>query len=165
MRLERFPVHVVVERAPATSRWLDHVWRVVAVVPGRAGAEPWRVLSDADGVTRFLAGDADIEAHPAETAALRDNLSSPTPSVYVVLRPAGSPPGWSLLLVTLDPTEAHAHSDCGSDLVEALPMPAPLQVWLDRFVARHHVDRPNFKRQRDRSEKAVGRRTGPETAG
>ena len=40
------PVGVVVERRPATSPWLDHVWQAVAVLPGvpetvpRQGYEP-----------------------------------------------------------------------------------------------------------------------------
>lgn len=152
--LERLPVAVVVERRPAVSRWLDHIWRPVAVVPGAAAAEPWTVLSQADGVTRYLAGDTDLTAHPAETAPLKDNLEATEPSVYVVLRPSGPPVGWSLLLATVDPTEAHAHSDCGSDLVEAVPMHPAIQLWLSRFVARHHVEPVRIKRKRDRSEKA-----------
>lgn len=155
--IERFPVHVIVERRPATSRWLDHVWRAVAVLPGRAEAPAWSVLSRDGGVTRFLAGDADVAAHRGDTVALRDNLAAPAPSVYVVLRPASGPVGWTLYAVTVDPTEAHAHADCGTDLVEALPMPAPLGLWLDRFVTRHHVERPVIKRQRDRSEKRLDR--------
>ncbi|WP_181705765.1 DUF3305 domain-containing protein [Chthonobacter rhizosphaerae] len=156
--LERFPVHVIVERRPAVSRWIDHVWRVVAVVPGRVEAPAWHVLAEADGVTRYLAGSTDLMVHPAETAALKDNLEAPTPSVYVVLRPDDGPIGWRLLLATVDPAEAHSHSDSGSDLVEALPMAEPIRVWIARFVATHHVERTVYKRQRDRSEKDGPRR-------
>lgn len=162
MVLERFPVHVIVERRPATSRWLDHVWRPVAALPGRVDAPDWHVLAEANGTTCYLAGSADLAVHPAETAALKDNLEAATPSVYVVLRSDAGPTGWRLLLATVDPAEAHSHSDSGSDLVEALPMAEPIRVWLARFVARHHVETPVYKRKRDRSEKgdahAGGRR-------
>jgi hypothetical protein len=160
--VERFPVTVLVERRPSANRWADEVWRPVAVLPGRFDAEPWQVVAEADGITRFVAGNTDVEAHPAETAALKDNLEAPAPSVYVVLRRAGPPVGWTLLLVTVDPTEAHAHADCGDDLVEALPMPPSVRLWLARFVDRHHVERERIKRQRDRSEKAPSGRAGPE---
>jgi hypothetical protein len=112
-------------------------------------------------VVRYLAGSTDLTAHPAETAALKDNLEASSPAVYVVLRRSAADPGWFLLLATVDPTEAHCHADCGDDLVEALPMPAPVRLWLDRFVARHHVEPVRIKRDRDRSEKTANRGSRP----
>ena len=47
------------------------------------------------------------------------------------------------------PAEGEAFSDAGSNLVEAVPMPAEIAVIVDRFVATHHVERPFVKRQRD----------------
>lgn len=160
--VERFPVTVLVERRPSANRWVDAVWLPVSVHPGRVDAEPWQVVAEADGITRFVAGSTDLEAHPAETAALKDNLEAAEPAVYVVLRRTQTPIGWTLLLVTVDPMEAHAHADCGDDLVEALPMPPSMRLWLTRFVERHHVERERIKRQRDRSEKAPAGRPRPE---
>jgi len=150
--VERMPVGVVVERRPAQSRWLDHVWRVVAVLPGRPETPEWSVLAEEGGVIRYYAGTADITAYSTDTKVYKHNIEAPTPSVYVVLRPGGGPTGWRLLLATVDPAEAHSHADSGSDLLEALPMPRPIFDWLSAFVATHHVDRPEWRRQRDRAD-------------
>ncbi|HYC04066.1 MAG TPA: DUF3305 domain-containing protein [Azospirillaceae bacterium] len=162
MSLEHMPVGVVVERRPAASRWLDHVWRAAAVLPGRPETPPWSLLAEADGVSRYYAGTVELEAHRADTKVYKLNLEQEQPSVYVVLRPgAGSgPEGWGLLLATVDPTEAQAHADSGTDLVEALPMPPSVHAWLRDFVARHHVERKEWYRRNDRAnpEALAGRR-------
>jgi hypothetical protein len=44
-------------------------------------------------------------------------------------------------------------------MVETVPMPEPIRTALEAFVAEHHVERPFFKRQRDRADpEALGRR-------
>ncbi|HYE51313.1 MAG TPA: DUF3305 domain-containing protein [Azospirillaceae bacterium] len=157
--VERMPVGVVVERQPARSRWLDHVWRVAAVLPGDPETPPWTLLAEEDGTVRYYAGTAPLEAHSADTKVYKHNLEAPEPAVYVVLRPGGGPGsgpgGWRLLLATVDPAEAHAHSDCGDDLVEALPMPQAVRDWLAAFVARHHVERQEWRRKRDRADPEI----------
>lgn len=145
----RIPVGVEVESRPGTSRWAGRVWRPVALRPGRRAIPAWTVLSDADGVVRYYAGTASLVVRSTETALYRDNIGARAPAVYVVLRRAAGPTGWTLLLATVDPSEAHAHADVGDDLVEALPMPGALREWLAAFVARHHTERPRWKRQRD----------------
>lgn len=157
MKLERIPLGVIVERLPARSRWLDHVWRVAGVLVGRPETPAWTVLAQADraqadGVTRYYAGTAELVLHPGETKVYRHNLQAERPAVYVVLRRSGTPPGWRLLLVTADPAEAHAHADVGDDLLEAVPMPRPVLDRLSAFVARHHVERKEWRRRRDRTD-------------
>ncbi|WP_207478339.1 DUF3305 domain-containing protein [Arenibaculum pallidiluteum] len=149
---ESKPVCVVVERRAIESRWQDHAWRVVDVLPGAPETAPWTVLAEAPGLTRWLAGTAEVTIYPGETANYKFNLESPTPSVYVVLRRSDREPGMRLLAVTVDPGEAHAHADTGDDLVESLPLPVPLQAWLAEFVATHHVERRRYKRERDRAD-------------
>jgi len=163
MIAERFPVGVVVERRPATSRWQRHVWRVTQVLPGRAATAPWTMLDERDGITRFHAGTTDLVVYAGETAALLHNLRSAMPAVWVVLRTCEAAPGWQLHLATVDAGEAQAHADTGDDLVEMVAMPAPVRDWLAPFVARHHVERQHFKRKRDRADPealAAGRRPG-----
>ena len=155
MVIERMAVGVEVERRPARNKWQDHVWRAVALTLGTRDLADWSVLSEHAGVTRFFAGSGEIVAHSSDTKVYKDNLEAPRPSVYVVLRRGGAPSGWRLYLVTVDPSEAHAHADVGEDRVEALPMPGPVGDWLRPFVARHHVERPEWKRQRDRSDPAL----------
>jgi hypothetical protein len=56
-----------------------------------------------------------------------------------------------LLAVTADPAEGEALTGAGNDLVETLPMPASIIETIAAFIAEHHVERPMFKRQRDRA--------------
>jgi hypothetical protein len=87
-----------------------------------------------------------------ETANYRSNLASGTPALWVVLRAAASGPAATLLAVTADPAEGEAFTDAGSDLVEAVPMPAAIAEAIVDFIARHHVERTFVKRCRERAE-------------
>ncbi len=152
MIVERFAVGVIVERRPAKSRWQRHVWRVTEVLPGRPATPPWTVLHEADGVTQFYAGTTDLVVYSKETEALVHNLGAEMPAVWVVLRPREGAVGLDLLMATVDAGEAQAHADTGDDLVEMVAMPAPVQAWLAPFVAAHHVERPKYKRKRERAD-------------
>ncbi len=150
--LAQMSVGVVVERRKATSAWIDHVWQPVAVLPGRPQAEPWTVLAaDGDAAT-FYAGAADIALYRTETGRYRDNLASGAPSLWVVLRPTGAEPPYSVVAVTADPAEGELFTQTGDDLVGAVPMPPAVRDTLEAFIAEHHVEQPFYKRQRDRAE-------------
>jgi hypothetical protein len=155
---ERLSVGVLVERRRIDNPWLPERWQAVAVLPGGLPLTPWTVLEEGDGWTRYYAGTAALELFRTETDNYRHNLESSRPSVYVILRRGGEP-GLSLLGATVDPGEIDAHSDAGDDLIEALPLPAPVADWMRSYIARHHVERPFYKRQRDRPDpEALGRR-------
>jgi hypothetical protein len=146
---------VVVERRKADSPWLDFVWRPVSVLFGTPSAAPWTRISEESDATTFYAGEAAIELHRTETANYRQNLSSATPALWVVLRPKladSASPAFELLTVTADPAEGEALTDAGNDLVATVPMPAAIIETIDSFIAEHHVERPFNKRQRDRGE-------------
>lgn len=149
---ERFAIGVVVERRPASSRWQRHVWRVTEVLPGRPATAPWTRLSAEAGILRYYAGTTDLVVFAGETEPLLHNLGATEPAVWVVLRAAAAEPGWRLLQATVDAGEAQAHADTGEDLVEMVAMPAAVRDWLAGFVARHHVERPRYKRKRDRAD-------------
>lgn len=148
------PVGVEVECRPGSSRWSRRVWRPVALRPGRHTMPDWSILSEEGGTTRYYAGTTSLIVRSAETALYKDNISARDPAVYVVLRRTPGPIGWKLLLVSVDPSEAQAHTEVGDDLVEALPMPAALQDWLASFVAGYHLDRTQWKRERDAKKPA-----------
>jgi hypothetical protein len=149
--LVRIPVGVVVERLKATSPWLDYVWRPVCALAGAPSAAPWTLLGQDGDATTFYAGASVIELHRTETANYRSNLASATPSLWVVLRPTGAEPPYQLLAVTADPAEGEAFTEAGNDLVETVPMPEAIGEQVEAFIAEHHVERPFFKRQRDRA--------------
>jgi hypothetical protein len=161
MTTERMAVGVVVEHRRIDHPWQSHRWQVTDVLPGVPMAEPWTVLARTEDVTRYLAGVAMLELFPGESENYRYNLDSAEPAIYVVLRTSGEAPGMRLLGATVDPGEAHAHADTGDDLVEALPLPAPIRDWLAAFVEAHPVRRTHGKRRRDRADPealAFGRR-------
>jgi Protein of unknown function (DUF3305) len=161
--LARIPVGVVVERRPATSPWIDHVWRPVGVLEGVPEAAAWTSLPGASGADTFYAGAANVELYRSETTNYRDNLASGQPSLWVVLRPTGDEPPFSVVTVTADPAEGEAFTETATDLVEMVPMPQAVAETVAAFVAEHHVERTFEKRKRDRANpEALGRRRGEE---
>jgi hypothetical protein len=148
---ERVTLGVVVERRRVDLPWASDRWTVVELLSGRPAAEPWTVLAEGEGWRRYYAGTVDLELFRGETDNYRDNLASERPAVFVILRPEGDG-RVALYGATIDPGEIEAHSDAGDDLVEALPMPPHVLAWMEGFVARHHVERPFYKRQRDRPD-------------
>jgi len=158
--LARIAVAVIVERRSARSRWIDFMWRPVAVLVGTPETAPWTPLDEAQDAMLFYAGDAVIELYRTETANYRSNLASGTPSLWVILRPDTSQHPFKLLAVTADPAEGEAFTDAGSDLVEPVPMPAAIVAAIGDFIAEHHVERPFVKRRRDRAVSQAAARRG-----
>ena len=136
--LTRIAVGVVVERRKAKSPWLDFLWRPISVLVGTPSATPWTQIGEESDATTFYAGEAAIELHRTETANYRDNLSSGTPALWVVLRPRltnSSRSAFDILVVTADPSEGEALTDAGNDLVATVPMPASIVETLDAIPA------------------------------
>lgn len=153
---ERREVGVIAEWQAVESAWCDHRWRVTELLSGAAAVSPWTVLSATPSVRRYFAGNAELLLYPLETDTLKHNIQGPHPAVYVFLRSTDAAPGMSLLGATVCAGEAQAHVDTGSDLVEAVPMPPAIAAWVAEFVNQHHVDRPSYRRRRDRSERGRG---------
>ena len=150
--LVSIPVGVVVERHKATSPWLDFIWRPASILTGVPSAASWTPLESAGDKTAFYAGTATIELHRTETENYLGNLGSGAPALWVVLRPTNAEPPYEVVAVTADPAEGEAYTEAGNDLVETVPMPRAIADALEAFIAEHHVERPFFKRQRDRAE-------------
>jgi hypothetical protein len=163
--LARIAVGVVVELRRIESRWIDHAWRATGVLPGVPDAVPWTRLSDDGQTAAFYAGSADIELYHSDAEHYRDNLASGAPLLWIVLRPTGVEPPYELFAVTANPAEGEAFAQAGTDLVECVPMPPIVRGAIEAFVAEHHVERPFFKRQRDRADpEALARRPPVEGA-
>ena len=156
---ETHAIGVVVERQRIDNPWVDARWRVIGLLPMLPDRAPWSVLRQGPDRTEFYAGAAEVALHPTEAENYRDNLAGSRPSLYVILRRGAEEPGLRLLAVTVDPGEVDAHSDAGDDLIEAVPLPPDIAAWMQDFVTRHLVERPFYKRQRDRPDpEAMGRR-------
>jgi Protein of unknown function (DUF3305) len=150
--LVRIPVGVLVERSKAQSPWADYTWRAIDVLPGELTAAAWTPVGPRGETDTFFAGSTTLELYRTETPNYRDNLATGAPSLWVVLRPTGGDPPFSLLTVTADPAEGEAATEAGGDLVEAVAMPAVIRQCLEAFVADYGLDRAFVKRQRDRPQ-------------
>jgi hypothetical protein len=145
------PVGVAVERRKGKSLWANELWRPVSVFDGVPATAPWTIIEASEDVTIFYAGNAEIALYRTETDNYRSNLASGSPLLWVILRRAAEGSRMELRGVTADPAEGEALTGSGDDMVETVPMAASIGEKLNEFVARHHVERPSFKRQRDRS--------------
>jgi hypothetical protein len=155
--LAHIPVGVVVERRKARSMWADFLWRPVSVLAGKTSAAPWTPLGTEPEPALFFAGEAVIELHRTETVNYRDNLNSGAPALWIALHPVASKWPYEILAVTADPSEGEAFTDAGSNIVEAVAMPADIVEAIGRFIAEHHVERPFVKRRRQPAEPAPAR--------
>lgn len=158
--LVRIPVGVIVERRKAKSPWIDHVWRPLSVLTGAPEAAAWTPLETTEEAVTFYAGMAEVELHRSETAFYRDNLASDAARLWVILRPTGAEPPYELIGVTANPAEGEAMTEPGTDLVDMVPMPDLIRTEIAAFIAEHHVERPFFKRKRDRANPQAMARGG-----
>lgn len=146
-------VGVVVEKREARSRWVDHLWVPVAVVPGRPALSPGAEMMRGEGVVRYYLGPGEIDLHRAEAEAYRFNLDSADPALYVVLRRCSeSPLPWRVQEVTASPYHAQDYLDSAEDIVERLPFPDEIRRQVELFAAAHYRPEPFRKRRRDRVE-------------
>lgn len=150
---EKMMVGVVLERRRMEDPWRDHVWHALEVVPGMSELSEWRKLSEDADATRWLAAVLPIEMFPKETDGYLLNVTGESARVFIVLRPddAGGPGReMKAFHATVCPFEAGSYGQSGVETVDALPMPPDIRAWVEDFVARHHVEQPFKKRQRDR---------------
>jgi Protein of unknown function (DUF3305) len=157
--LLRISVGVVVERRRADSAWIDFVWRGISVLPDEPEMKPWTVLREQDEATLYYAGSVTVDLYRSETQLYLDNLSSGTPSLWIVLSPSEGTWPYQVSTVTADPAEGEAFTEAGANLVEAVSMPKVLRDTIEGFIAEHHVERKFVKRERLRADpEALARR-------
>ncbi|MGA2892721.1 MAG: DUF3305 domain-containing protein [Xanthobacteraceae bacterium] len=159
--LARLQVGVVAERRKAASAWAVYVWRPVAVLPGAPDVAQWTALDGNAECMNFYVGPADVELHRTDAAGYRDNLSTGTPLLWVVLRATGGEPPYRVITVTAAPGEGEAFTESGTDLVDAVPMPEPMRAAIAQFIAQHYVEHQFIKRQRDRFDQKTAVRRSP----
>jgi hypothetical protein len=159
--LATIEVGVIVARRKAQSQWIDYTWQPLSVLVGLPDASPWTLLSQEGGTTTFYAGPAEISLYRTETGNYRENIASGAPKLWVALRARSSDPPYEVFTVTADPAEGEALSETASDLVEVVAMPEPVRAQIEEFIARHHVERAFYKRQRDRADPEALARQSP----
>jgi hypothetical protein len=150
------PVGVVIERRPAASRWVDWVWRPVAVLESVPKTEPGTLLDEApDGTATYYLGSSRIELHRSDVGAYKLNLAG-NDKLYVVLRrEGGGPLPYTLHVVTASPSEAQVHGMTEDEMVDSVPMPKSIRDVVEAFCEAHPQQEVFIKRKRDKSERKV----------
>lgn len=143
------PLGIVVRRVPGVTRWVSHVFKAVAVLPGAKEAS-WSELRREDDAVEYHAATVPLELFRTDTEAYLHGLSAKTPAIYVVMRPSAGAAPLDVLLATASPYEAQDYADTGEELVEKVPMPDGLIAWIRDFVELHHEDEVFIKRRRDK---------------
>lgn len=164
---DRFSVGVIVARRKLKSPWADHQWLPVGALPDVPETAPWTRLGGGPEEETFYAGAHEVGLHISETGHYRDNLVSGRPALWVALRQVGGD-AYEIATVTADPYEGEALAEGIGEIVEAVPMPEPVQAVVAAFVEAFHIERSFEKRKRDRADpEALARRgiAGPRGGG
>lgn len=143
----RLDIGVIVARKALGGRWTGDAWVPHAVLSAAPPIAPWTPLG-VDGL--FYAGSSELTLHSSAAAHYRDNLFGGRPSLWVALRVRDG--DCAVASVTADPYEGEALTEGLDSLVEAVEMPEVLRAAVGDFVARYHVERPFFKRARERAD-------------
>jgi len=154
MTLVRFPVAVIMERIPLTNRWVNEQWRAAAVELDADAEHPPEPLGTHSDTTRWRVPGHTIELHRSEGEGYYLNLASGDPKVFVMWRmlepdaDEQSEPRARPVIVTVSYGEAARFLDAGEQ-VDAVPMPTPIRVALEPFVAEHFRPEPRKKVKRN----------------
>ena len=152
----RFPVAVLIERAPLTNRWVSEQWRVSAVEPDELdhGRTAFERLADHGNVARWRCSGLDIELTRSEAEGYYLNISSPEPKAFVMCRmeEGGSDADPELKLrahlVTVSYNEAARLLD-GGEQVDAVALDPAILEWMRPFVVEHYRPEPRRKARRN----------------
>lgn len=147
---------VIMERKALTSKWADHRWEAVGVIPDAGGelAAPRKILEDV-GRTQWLFSGLELRLYSDEADNYLLNVGAPEPRVFVMWRlveesgEAGE--GYAAYpmarpeLVTVSYGEAARMMD-SSEQVDGVPLPADLLGWIEDFARRNY--RPPEKKHK-----------------
>jgi hypothetical protein len=138
---------VLALRRPPVTRWGTGELRPLAVLASEPDLQPHSLMRSDGGVETWYLGGRDLVLWSGDTGHHRDNLASGRPSVWVAMR-GDSPATAEVICVTADPYEGEGLASDLDLIVEAVPMPDPVQAVVQDFIAAHHVEMPFKKRKR-----------------
>ena len=140
-----------------------------AVADHEHAAADWRIHllqpahDDGGGLDERRIHERDTSVQAMDSSGRNENLVSGAPRLWVALRPTEVEPPYEVFGVTADPAEGEAWTQSGGDLVDVVPMPDDVRATIDAFFAEHHVERPFYKRKRDRADPEAFARREPAT--
>ena len=152
--LQHLPVSVILERRPASSHWIDHVWAAAGITVGRQadGPEP-KLIREAKGCALYLVGGLEVALHVDECESYYYNLVSDSPRAYVLAHVEDANERPRPFQVSMSFDEAHAYLE-GDDEIYAVDVPPELYRWTEAFViANYFPERKRKRKLRDWSAK------------
>ena len=138
---------VILVREPVVSRWENHRWGLLGVVPDPGGAV--RTLVEGPQMLQRLHPGFDLCLHRDEAEGYYLNVSSDAPSVFVSLRLDEGAEEPYPFQCTLSYNEAARWMD-SNERVERAPAWPELTEWMGQWVEANYKPEPK-KRQRPRS--------------
>jgi len=145
-----FPISVLLESRPATSKWIDIVWLAVAVTVGSRHdqvSDIPRLIRRSDEVNHYLCSGLQVKLFKDECESYYHNLMSPTPRCYVVAHTEDVDDPPEPFLITMSFDEAHAYLE-GEDEIYDVDIPPELYKWTEAFILVHYAPLRRTKRKR-----------------
>jgi Protein of unknown function (DUF3305) len=138
---------VILAREAVDSRWEDHRWHLLGVVPDVGGA-PRVIVETREALQRIFPG-FEVTLHRDEAEGYYLNVSSEAPSVFVSIRHDEGGEHPYPFQATLSYNEAARWMDGGEKVDRAVAWP-DLARWMGEWVEANYRPEPK-KRQRPRS--------------
>jgi len=138
-KADRLALGVVLERRRIAHPWQEFAWRPVAILPSAPPVREPRLLRQGADWAWYHMATLDLELYPVESAGYQTNLRQAHPVIYALWHhPNEDPEGWpGVFHVTASPYESQGYLD-GSDIViEGMPMPESVRLWVEDFVNRY----------------------------
>jgi hypothetical protein len=135
MEKPRMPVAVVMQRRASQSRWVDHVWEPVGVLPDYGADAAPRMLVERTELTQWLHPGLKLVLHRDELEGYYFNVSAVEPRVFVLWRMEGE--SGLPLDVTASSEEGGRWLD-GGHSVDTVPMPPEIFAWVGDYVEKNY---------------------------
>lgn len=144
-------VAVIMERSRLASRWADHRWEAIGVVPDRPDPDPaGRCIVADESREQWLYAGRWVRLYRDEAENYLLNVTAEEPRVFVMWRLAEALAVPEILTVSYG--EAARMMDAGEQ-VDGVPMPPDIHAWVSAF-ARAHYRPPERKPKRYASSKS-----------
>jgi hypothetical protein len=135
---------VILAREAVESRWEDHRWQLLGVLPD-VGGEPRTIVMTARLTQRLFPG-FEVRLYPDEAEGYYLNASSGEPSVFVSLRTDEGEPDPYPFQATLSYNEAARWMDGGEKVERVVAWPE-LAEWLGKWVEENYRPEPKKRRK------------------
>lgn len=145
-----FPVSIVMESSPSTSRWIDETWTAVGLVVRKDNAKGTQLIENGDS-KQLIYNGLTLRLFLDECESYYHNLMSPEPGCFIVTRfedEDGEETDTPIpFLATLSFDEAHAYLE-GDDTVFAVPIPVELYKRAEAYIVDNYSAEKRKKRKR-----------------